>query len=109
MPSLTDFFFDGGVGPEFSFADTGLERGLDTVDAGLKQGLVQRESLTRTLPDETNRSASRGSFFSGGHIERQRRNVEDAETEGGLIQYQLNNGMADMARKQLLASMGIQL
>lgn len=89
--------------------DWGSAQADTAYQGGEAQRRLMRNYTQYDLPDLVNSEAAKGTYYSGGARQRADR-LRTAANEGyGDIQYQMDNTIADLARKRSLAGMGILL
>jgi hypothetical protein len=110
MASLRDFVTTQVSGnPALSLADLGLQASDAATEAGLQQTRLMRDYSTRLLPDLINRHAARGTFY-GGQVGLQADQLkEDVGNQYGDIQRRLQQQLADLRRRGILAATGVML
>lgn len=96
MASLVDF-----LGAQDDATRAATQGGVDTSHL--------QTILGEDVTDENNRSASNGSFYSGGRSVRENRMGEREQWKVGDIQTGISNKMADLARYRVLASYGLTI
>ncbi len=110
MASLADLYSPASSSPNgLAESGTTVAAGYAAEDAGLKQSLLKRQFEGRTLPDIANSQAAKGAWHSSATQNAMDRSREDYVTDQSDTTRMLQRTMADLSRRRILASIGVQV
>ena len=101
MPGLGDFVRDFGSNAESA--------ALMSNQSGLERGRMRDIWQSRTLPDLSNRMASRGTYYGGQKNVMMERAREDKDWNMGNISRDLSLQLAGLRRSGILAATGVMV